>query len=60
MNLNVPFDPDDLTCYSRYVSVIEGLKLYAPAEALPEYALPRQRLLQLGLAEWYSRKMKDA
>ena len=58
MNLNVPFDPNDLTCYSKYVSVIEGLKLYAPAEALPEYALPRQRLLQLGLAEWYSQKMK--
>tara|TARA_B100001540_G_scaffold317664_1_gene351982 strand:- start:8022 stop:8582 length:561 start_codon:yes stop_codon:yes gene_type:complete len=58
MNLNVPYDPNDLTCYSKYVSVIEGLKLYAPAEALPEYALPRQRLLQLGLVEWYSQKMK--
>tara|TARA_B100001113_G_C21077678_1_gene608419 strand:+ start:270 stop:851 length:582 start_codon:yes stop_codon:yes gene_type:complete len=52
MNLNVPFDSNDLTCYSKYVSVIEGLKQYAPAEALPEYALPRQRLLQLGLVEW--------
>ncbi|RAH14724.1 MAG: hypothetical protein CMB56_004570 [Methanobacteriota archaeon] len=56
MGLNVPFNPDDLTCYSQYVSVIEGLKEYAPAEALPEYALPRQRLLQLGLVEWLNQK----
>lgn len=54
MNLDVPFNPNDLTCYSKYVSVIEGLKQYAPAEALPEYALPRQRLLQLGLVEWFN------
>tara|TARA_B100000945_G_scaffold65828_1_gene49259 strand:+ start:2097 stop:2663 length:567 start_codon:yes stop_codon:yes gene_type:complete len=60
MNLNVPFNPNDLTCYSKYVSVIEGLKLYAPAGALPEYALPRQRLLQLGLVEWYSQKMEKS
>ena len=54
MGLNVPFNPNDLTCYSKYVSVIEGLKLYAPAGALPEYALPRQRLLQLGLSMWFN------
>ncbi len=56
MDLNVPFEPNDLTCYSKYVSVIEGLKEYAPAGALPEYALPRQRLLQLGLAMWFNQK----
>ena len=56
MNLNVPYKPNDLTCYSKYVSVIEGLKEYAPAGALPEYALPRQRLLQLGLAVWFNQK----
>ena len=56
MDLNVPFEPNDLTCYSKYVSVIDGLKEYAPAGALPEYALPRQRLLQLGLAMWFNQK----
>ena len=56
MNLNVPYKPNDLTCYSKYVSVIDGLKEYAPAGALPEYALPRQRLLQLGLAVWFNQK----
>ncbi len=56
MGLDVPFKPNDLTCYSKYVSVIEGLKEYAPAGALPEYALPRQKLLQVGLACWFNRK----
>ena len=56
MGLNVPYNPNDLTCYSKYVSTIEGMKEYAPAGALPEYALPRQRLLQLGLAVWFKKK----
>ena len=56
MGLNVPFKPNDLTCYSKYVSTIEGMKEYAPAGALPEYALPRQILLQLGLAMWFNQK----
>ena len=56
MGLNVPFKPSDLTCYSKYVSIIEGMKEYAPASALPEYALPRQKLLQVGLACWFNQK----
>tara|TARA_B100001123_G_C15126043_1_gene953359 strand:- start:421 stop:936 length:516 start_codon:yes stop_codon:yes gene_type:complete len=56
MGIDIPFRPSDLTCYSKYVSVIEGLKEYAPAGALPEYALPRQKLLQIGLACWYNKR----
>jgi hypothetical protein len=56
MGLNIPFRPNDITYYSKYVSIIEGLKEYAPAGALPEYALPRQKLLQVGLACWFNQK----
>lgn len=52
LGLDVAFDAADITSYGRYVSLIEGLKEHAPAGALPEYALPRQRLLQVGLARW--------
>jgi hypothetical protein len=50
--LNCPYDPNDIASYGVYVALIEGFKEYAPAAALPEYSLPRQRLLQLGLAAW--------
>ena len=50
--LECPYNPSDIASYGVYVAMIEGLKEYAPAGALPEYSLPRQRLLQLGLATW--------
>ena len=50
--LDCPYQPTDVASYGVYVTLIEGLKEYAPAGALPEYSLPRQRLLQLGLAAW--------
>lgn len=52
LGLQCPYDPNDIASYGLYVSLIEGIKEYAPASALPEYALPRQRLIQLGLAAW--------
>lgn len=52
LGLSCPFIPADIASYGVYVELIEGMKEHAPAGALPEYALPRQRLLQLGLAAW--------
>jgi hypothetical protein len=52
LGLNCPYDPNDIASYGVYVAMIEGIKEYAPAGALPEYSLPRQRLLELGLAAW--------
>ena len=52
LGLTCPFFPNDIASYGVYVGLIEGMKEHAPAGALPEYALPRQRLLQLGLAAW--------
>lgn len=51
-DLTCPYDPNDIASYGVYVALIEGFKEFAPATALPEYSLPRQRLLQLGLAAW--------
>ena len=52
LGLDCPYRPTDIASYGVYVKMIEGLKEYAPAGALPEYSLPRQRLLQLGLGAW--------
>jgi hypothetical protein len=49
MGLETPFKLDDMASYGLYVSRIEGLKIYAPADGLPEIGLPRSRMLQLGL-----------
>jgi hypothetical protein len=38
-----------MASYGLYVSRIEGLKIYSPANGLPEIGLPRARMLQLGL-----------
>lgn len=54
LGLRAPF-VEDITAYGVYVALIEGMKEYAPMDALPESPLPRQRLLELALAEW-SRK----
>jgi hypothetical protein len=52
LGLVCPYEVTDMASYGLYVSLIEGIKEYAPATALPEYSLPRQRLIQLGLAAW--------
>jgi hypothetical protein len=55
LGLVCPYEVTDMASYGLYVSLIEGIKEYAPATALPEYSLPRQRLIQLGLAAWAKR-----
>ena len=52
MGLETPYKLDDMASYGLYVSRIEGLKLYAPADGLPEIGLPRARMLQLGLERY--------
>ena len=49
LGISTPFDPNDTASYGLYVSRLEGLKLHAPAEGMPELGLPRARMLQLGL-----------
>jgi hypothetical protein len=49
MGLPTPFLPNDIASYGLYVQRLEGLKLHAPAEGMPEIGLPRARILQLGL-----------
>jgi len=49
MGLDTPYRLDDMASYGLYVSRIEGLKIYSPANGLPEIGLPRARMLQLGL-----------
>ena len=49
MGLETPYKLDDMASYGLYVSRIEGLKIYSPANGLPEIGLPRARMLQLGL-----------
>ncbi len=55
LGLTCPYNPTDIASYGLFVSLVEGIKEYAPAAALPEYSLPRQRLIQLGLAAWSKR-----
>ena len=54
LGLNAPYE-DHMAAYGKYVEMIEGMKEYAPMDALPESSLPRQRLLENALAGW-SRK----
>ncbi len=49
LGLNSPFDPKDIASYGLYVERIEGLKIHAPADGMPEIGLPRARMLQIGL-----------
>ena len=49
MGLETPYRLEDMASYGLYVSRIEGLKIYSPANGLPEIGLPRARMLQLGL-----------
>jgi hypothetical protein len=49
MGLHTPYRPDDIASYGLYVQRLEGLKVHAPAEGMPEIGLPRARILQLGL-----------
>ena len=49
MGLPTPYKPDDIASYGLYVQRLEGLKVHAPAEGMPEIGLPRARILQLGL-----------
>tara|TARA_B100000941_G_scaffold290404_1_gene272315 strand:+ start:3047 stop:3580 length:534 start_codon:yes stop_codon:yes gene_type:complete len=52
LGLPTPYDPNDIATYGLYVQRIEGLKLHAPAEGMPEIGLPRARILQLGLERY--------
>ena len=49
LGLPTPYRPDDIASYGLYVQRLEGLKVHAPAEGMPEIGLPRARILQLGL-----------
>ena len=49
LGLPTPYLPNDIASYGLYVQRIEGLKIHAPAEGMPEIGLPRARILQLGL-----------
>tara|TARA_B110000444_G_scaffold241317_1_gene257580 strand:- start:15797 stop:16333 length:537 start_codon:yes stop_codon:yes gene_type:complete len=49
MGLETPYKLNDMASYGLYVSRLEGLKIYSPADGLPEIGLPRARMLQLGL-----------
>lgn len=55
LGLNAPFE-EDIAAYGLYVQLIEGIKEYAPMDALPESPLPRQRILEMALAEWSRRQ----
>ena len=52
LGLPTPCLPNDIASYGLYVQRIEGLKLHAPAEGMPEIGLPRARILQLGLERY--------
>ena len=52
LGLPTPYLPNDIASYGLYVQRIEGLKLHAPAEGMPEIGLPRARILQLGLERY--------
>ena len=52
LGLPTPYKPDDIASYGLYVQRLEGLKLHAPADGMPEIGLPRARLLQLGLERY--------
>ena len=54
LGLNAPFE-EDIAAYGIYAGLIEAMKEYAPMDALPESPLPRQRLLEMALAEWSRR-----
>lgn len=49
LGLETPYRPDDIASYGLYVQRLEGLKIHAPADGMPEIGLPRARILQLGL-----------
>ena len=49
LGLPTPYLPDDIASYGLFVQRLEGLKVHAPAEGMPEIGLPRARILQLGL-----------
>tara|TARA_Y100000766_G_C18866709_1_gene586136 strand:+ start:552 stop:1085 length:534 start_codon:yes stop_codon:yes gene_type:complete len=49
LGLPTPYRPDDIASYGLYVQRLEGLKIHAPADGMPEIGLPRARILQLGL-----------
>ena len=49
MGLATPYKPNDIASYGLFVQRLEGLKIHAPAEGMPEIGLPRARILQLGL-----------
>ena len=49
LGLPTPYLPNDIASYGLYVQRLEGLKIHAPAEGMPEIGLPRARILQLGL-----------
>ena len=49
MGLITPYKPNDIASYGLFVQRLEGLKVHAPAEGMPEIGLPRARILQLGL-----------
>ena len=55
LGLTCPFDPLDAMSYGIYVELVEALKEHAPAGSLPEFALPRQRILQIGLRRFAER-----
>ena len=52
MGLSTPYRPDDIASYGLYVQRLEGLKVHAPAEGMPEIGLPSARILQLGLERY--------
>jgi len=52
LGLETSWDPYDIASYGVYVMQIEGLIEYAHANALPELSLPRQRIIEIGLAQW--------
>jgi len=60
LNLTCPFDPLDAMSYGIYVELIEALKEHAPASALPEFALPRQRIMQVGLRRFAEQRMSES
>ena len=59
LGLTSPFDPFDAMSYGIYVELIEALKEHAPAGALPESALPRQRIMQIGLRRFAERMISQ-
>ena len=60
LGLVSPFDPLDAMSYGIYVELIEALKEHAPAGALPESALPRQRIMQVGLRRFAEQMISES